>query len=309
MKKMVLATFLICTLLFSSCGASSEVVFYEELNAVSVGMASAGVGESSGGNYSFKIAENAEFIESDTVKTVSAYGYTLEMKQFATKTNLGQRYQEELYQSDNFMVFLNKETQELVGIRSYYLETPIFRLENASTEQDLIDGARNIAKEYIDVEDYTFKIVPKEAPEPGVTSGYRGDEYTFIKQLSGVDTAERFIVSITPDGAVGNIRHEAIGQFEDFEGVTLDEALINRALENALSAALPRSDGRIDVQGYDYYLLNDGGTLLLYLSMSSTSTPIDEARTTDPANPVYRESYKVNIGTVAVVPIAEIVTK
>ena len=175
------------------------------------------------------------------------------------------------------LVALHAETNEIVYVwtSASAIATP---QKNVTTEQEFIEYAKTFADDFANLSDYNVKVYYQY--DPGTI--HTGNHYAFIKQLHGYDTDERIIISIAPDGKVHVIENRAIDQFKDFETITFDDSKMEKALYDAITTATQHALPYVDAKGTtkitrtDHYLVNDGGTLLLYAEIEGWYTPTEE---------------------------------
>ena len=315
MKKTLIALFL-CTVILTSvlisCGET--IVLYKEVQSYKKK------------DYSFK-RPNSE-LSLDVVEeplkqfTLPFSNETYSLQLASVDVHLGNTY--DVYEYRCYETINNK--RQNVGSVSFHSQTgrPVDinflfygkEITHAPslllTQEDAIAFAKGVAEEFskTDTSAYSVRVTPNRQ-DPDLSL----DDYVFIKKISGYDTLERITVSMSKDGKVYRLRHQAISQFEDFDKIALDRDFMTNAYDAAcneikslllLTCNISYPKGSFTLENTESYLVNDGGILLLYLYTNAVYTPSKEEQEAFKTRYPLLDPGTVSRNGVAVVPIARL---
>lgn len=264
------------------------------------------------GEYKLKLSPYTEEYEGIRDRKLRVNGGTYTVSYDWTRRYEGENYEVDFFsfigEPNTFMYLPTYKhgTDEIVEIAIIGDAPSLVEMKRPmETEEDFQAAAREIAGEYIDVEDYEPTVERKNKNDG---SYYYGDEYIFTRMLAGIPTNDRLIISITPEGNVTHIERRGIDMFQDFEGITFDKEKFQTALEDAESRVADSNNlFKKKSSSYSYYLINDGGTLCACVRVECEGWPFDQEEASITSLPAYDYDKVWSWTFDLIIPLAEVV--
>ena len=153
--------------------------------------------------------------------TVTFNGRTYSGDYDDSSLRLPDLYVSHYYKSGNVQFSIDGKEGELVSISFAYDFA-----RGGRTQEECRPIADAIADDYISLSEYKFDVTVVEHPLQYT--------FTYYREISGYQTADRLSISIDGTGRIRSFRKGAIGSFEDIESVPIDE----KKAEEAISAKL-----------------------------------------------------------------------